>query len=429
MVEEAQSEKAETQRFLDRAEQFYAAGVILFTIGLILVPMAFLHESFQATFYRAMTVMVVASPCALIISTPASILSAIGGAARRGVLFKGGVHLERAATVKVVTFDKTGTLTEGKPRVTDVVVEGRLVDFRTTPDAAALALLGLVGAVEVKSEHPLAQAIVTECKQRGVPLEECVSFQSVSGKGASGLVGQRRIGVGNARYFTTQNVVIPDEFTAKIATLQDEGKTCVIVGEFDESTGSAKLLGAVAIADVLRADAASVIRQLKANGIERVVMLTGDNTRVAGAIAKLAGVDEYHADLLPEDKVRVIKELKRIGPVAMVGDGVNDAPALATATVGIAMGAAGTDVAMETADIVLMSDRLQNIVFALDLARQARRVIYENLIFAMSVILVLVVSALGFELALPIGVIGHEGSTVLVCLNGLRMLAYRSRGE
>jgi Cd2+/Zn2+-exporting ATPase len=203
----------------------------------------------------------------------------------------------------------------------------------------------------------------------------------------------------------------------------------VIVGEFDESTGSAKLLGAVAIADVLRADAASVIRQLKANGIERVVMLTGDNTRVAGAIAKLAGVDEYHADLLPEDKVRVIKELKNIGPVAMVGDGVNDAPALATATVGIAMGAAGTDVAMETADIVLMSDRLQNIVFALDLARQARRVIYENLIFAMSVILVLVVSALGFELALPIGVIGHEGSTVLVCLNGLRMLAYRSRGD
>jgi len=183
MVEEAQTEKAETQRFLDRAEQYYAAGVILFTIGLILVPMLILNEPFQATFYRAMTVMVVASPCALIISTPASILSAIGGAARRGVLFKGGVHLERAATVKVVTFDKTGTLTEGKPRVTDVVVDGRVVDFRTTPDAEALALLGLVGAVEVKSEHPLAQAIVTECKQRGLPVEECTGFQSVPGKG------------------------------------------------------------------------------------------------------------------------------------------------------------------------------------------------------------------------------------------------------
>ena len=425
MVEEAQSEKADTQRFLDRAEQFYAVGVILFTLGLIVVPWLFLHEPFQSVFYRAMTVMVVASPCALIISTPASILSAIGGAARCGVLFKGGVHLERAATVKVVTFDKTGTLTEGKPRVTDVVVEGRVVDFQAVPDSAALALLGLVGAVEVKSEHPLAQAIVTECKQRGVALEECTAFQSVSGKGASGLVGGRRIAVGNARHFAAQHIAIPDAFAAQIATLQDAGKTCVIVAEIDERAGTARLLGAVAIADVLRADAASVIRQLKANGIERVVMLTGDNARVAQAIARQAGVDEFHADLLPEDKVRVIKELKNIGPVAMVGDGVNDAPALATATIGIAMGAAGTDVAMETADVVLMSDNLQNIVFALALARRARRVIYQNLGFSMAVIVVLIISALGFELPLPIGVVGHEGSTVLVCLNGLRMLTFR----
>jgi len=426
MVEEAQSEKADTQRMLDRAEQFYAVGVILFTLGLIVVPILFLHEPFQAAFYRAMTVMVVASPCALIISTPASILSAIGGAARRGVLFKGGVHLERAATVKVVTFDKTGTLTEGKPRVTDMIVEGSVVDFRTPPGPAALALLGLVGSVEAKSEHPLAQAIVHECRQRGVTLEECAAFQSVSGKGASGLVNGRRIAVGNARYFTAKNIVIPDALAAQIAGLQDDGKTCVIVGDVDECAGTAALLGAVAIADVLRSDAASVIQQLKANGIERVVMLTGDNARVARAIAKQAGVDEFHADLLPEDKVRVIKELKSIGPVAMVGDGVNDAPALATATVGIAMGAAGTDVAMETADVVLMSDNLQNIVFALAISRHSRRVIYQNLGFAMVVIVVLVISALGFKLPLPVGVVGHEGSTVLVCLNGLRLLAFRS---
>jgi Cd2+/Zn2+-exporting ATPase len=261
-------------------------------------------------------------------------------------------------------------------------------------------------------------------------LEECVAFQSVSGKGASGLVGERRIGVGNARYFEAQHVTIPEELSARLATLQDEGKTCVIVGELDEKAGTAELLGAVAIADVLRPDATAVISELKASGIERVVMLTGDNTRVARAVAKLAGVDEFHADLLPEDKVRVIKELKSIGPVAMVGDGVNDAPALATATVGVAMGAAGTDVAMETADIVLMGDSLENIAFALALARQARRVIYQNLIFAMSVILVLIVSALGFALPLPFGVIGHEGSTVLVCLNGLRMLTFRQgRGK
>jgi Cd2+/Zn2+-exporting ATPase len=427
MVEEAQSEKADTQRFLDRAEQYYAVGVITFTLCLIFIPIFVLHAAFHAAFYRAMTVMVVASPCALIISTPASILSAIGGAARRGVLFKGGVHLERAASVKVVAFDKTGTLTQGKPLVTDVVVENRVVDFRAATDPQALALLALAGAVEAKSEHPLAQAIVTECGSRKLATGECTAFQSISGKGASGIVDGRRIAVGNARYFAAQNVTIPSLLATQIAALQDEGKTCVVVGEMNEAAGTGLLLGAIAIADVLRADAASVVRQLKANGIERVVMLTGDNSRVAQAIARQAGVDEFHADLLPEDKVRVIKELKSIGPVAMVGDGVNDAPALATSNVGIAMGAAGTDVAMETADVVLMSDNLENIVFALALSRHARRVVYQNLSFAMAVIVVLIISALGFQLLLPLGVVGHEGSTVLVCLNGLRLLSFRPR--
>jgi len=315
----------------------------------------------------------------------------------------------------------------GKPRVTNVLVDGRVVNFRVAPDAAALQLLGLVGSVEAKSEHPLAQAIVTECRERRVAMEECAAFQSTSGRGASGLVQGRRIAVGNVRYFTAQNAAIPEALAAQLAELQDEGKTCVMVGDIDDATGTVRLLGAVAIADVIRPEAAAVIRHLKANGIERIVMLTGDNARVAKAIARQAGVDEFYADLLPEDKVRVIKELKSIGPVAMVGDGVNDAPALATATVGFAMGAAGTDVAMETADIVLMSDNLQNIAFALDLARHARRVIYQNLAFAVTVILVLVTSALGFQLPLPFGVVGHEGSTVLVCLNGLRMLAFRSR--
>lgn len=426
MVEEAQSEKADTQRFLDRAEQFYAAGVILFTLGLILVPVLAFREPFQTAFYRAMTVMVVASPCALIISTPASILSAIGGAARRGVLFKGGVHLERAAKIRVVAFDKTGTLTEGKPRVTDIFVNGLIQPMPSgSLDPAAVSLLQLVAAVEAKSEHPLAQAIVTETRRRNLPVEECTAFESISGKGASGHVQGRRIAVGNARYFQFLGLPIPTEFAQSIATLQDAGKTSVIIGQIDESSGAAKLLGAIAIADVLRSDAASVIRQLKADGIERIVMLTGDNTRVAKAIARQAEVDEFHADLLPEDKVRVIKELKAIGPVAMVGDGVNDAPALATASLGVAMGAAGTDVAMETADVVLMSDNLHNIVFALALSRKARQIVIQNLVFAMGVIVVLVISALGFQLPLPVGVIAHEGSTVLVCLNGLRLLAFK----
>ncbi|HEY5753602.1 MAG TPA: heavy metal translocating P-type ATPase [Chthoniobacterales bacterium] len=411
MVEEAQGEKARTQRLLDRSEQYYAMGVIAFTLALIVVPLL-MGAPFAETFYRAMTVMVVASPCALIISMPASVLSAIGGAARRGVLFKGGAHLERTATVRIVAFDKTGTLTEGKPRVTDIVVDEESL--------GADALLRLAASVEAKSEHPLAQAIVAEAMQRGLKIFNAADFQSVSGKGASATVNGRRIGAGSPRYFETLNTVWPETLRLRVEALEDAGKTCIVVGEID-----GRILGAIAVADVLREGAMDVVRQLKVLGVEKVVMLTGDNRRVAAAIARQAGVDEFHAELLPEDKVRVIKSLGTIGPVAMVGDGVNDAPALATASVGVAMGAAGTDVAMEIADVVLMGDNLRNIPFAISVSREARRVIRQNLAFAVGVIVLLVISALGFALPLPIGVVGHEGSTVLVCLNGLRLLAYR----
>jgi Zn2+/Cd2+-exporting ATPase len=425
MVEEAQSEKAETQRFLDRAEQFYAIGVIVLTLALITWPLFFLHEPFHSAFYRAMTVMVVASPCALIISTPASILSAIGGAARRGVLFKGGVHLERTATIKVVAFDKTGTLTEGKPRVTDIIFAHEVIHLAGSVLPEALNLLQLAASVEARSEHPLAAAIVAEVKRRGLLLFDCTDFQSISGKGASGIVSGRRIVVGSIRYFETLGGSVGNSLGRKLDALQAAGKTCVLVGEIGEKI--TRILGGLGIADVLRAEAPGVVRALRAIGVERIVIVTGDNARVAAAIARQAGVDEFHAELLPEDKVRVLKSLKTIGPVAMVGDGVNDAPALATATIGIAMGAAGTDVAMETADVVLMSDNLRNIPFAISISRHARTVIWQNLAIAMSVIVVLVASALGFSLPLTLGVVGHEGSTVLVCLNGLRLLAFRTK--
>jgi Cd2+/Zn2+-exporting ATPase len=423
MVEEAQSEKAETQRLLDRCEQFYAIGVIVFTVALIVLPLFFLHESFRATFYRAMTVMVVASPCALIISTPASILSAIGGAARRGILFKGGVHLERTATIKVVAFDKTGTLTEGTPRLTDLISANPATPLANDMALDSLELLQIAGSVEAKSEHPLAAAIVAEVKRRGLSLFDCTEFQSISGKAAIGIVDGRRIVVGSIRYLEKLGGPIDSTLAQKLNELQDAGKTCVLVGELTEQT--VRILGGLGIADMLRAEAPGVVRALKAIGVERVVMVTGDNRRVASAIAQQAGVDAFHAELLPEDKVQVLKSLKSIGPVAMVGDGVNDAPALATATIGFAMGAAGTDVAMETADVVLMSDNLRNIPFAISMGRRARTVIWQNLVIAMSVIVVLVASALGFALPLTLGVVGHEGSTVLVCLNGLRLLAFR----
>ncbi|MFA5504888.1 MAG: heavy metal translocating P-type ATPase [Vulcanimicrobiota bacterium] len=417
MVEEAQSEKATAQRWLDQAEQYYAVGVILFTLALIAVPMALGH-AFESTFYRAITVMVVASPCALIISTPASILSAIGGAARRGVLFKGGVHLERAGEIDAVAFDKTGTLTVGEPRVTDLVVEGTSISQEEGLTGPATQLLQLAAAVESKSEHPLARAIVLETERRGIVYQDADDFQSISGMGASATVGGRRISVGSPRMFEGRLGLEPVRET--LQTLQDQGKTAMLVA--DEET----ILGVVAVADVLRSDAVETLKALRELGLKRLVMVTGDNRRVAQAIGREVGVDEVYADLLPEDKVTVLKDLKTKCKVAMVGDGVNDAPALATADVGIAMGAAGTDVALESADVVFMGERLEHLPFAFAISRRARRIVIANLTFSLSVIVVLVGISLFGALPLPLGVLGHEGSTVLVCLNGLRLLFHRS---
>ena len=419
MVEEAQSEKANTQRWLDQAEQYYAMGVILVTLALIGIPMA-LGGDFDSVFYRAITVMVVASPCALVISTPASILSAIGGAARRGVLFKGGAHLERAASINAIAFDKTGTLTEGKPRVTDLVVSSGV--FSKSEGAwseEALEFLRLAASVESRSEHPLAEAIVAEAKAQGLEIAEATDFTSVSGKGAHAKVEGRRLSIGSARLFSEQEGL--DQFQEAMEKLQSEGKTAMLLADEE------RFLGVVAVADVLRPDAVATLKALREAGMEKLVMLTGDNTRVAQAIAKQAGIDEVYAELLPKDKVAKLLLLKEKYKVAMVGDGVNDAPALATADLGIAMGAAGSDVALDSADVVFMGERLEHLPFAFDISKRARRVMVANLSFALGVIVVLVIGSLGAHLPLPLGVLGHEGSTVLVCLNGLRLLFYRPR--
>jgi Cd2+/Zn2+-exporting ATPase len=425
LVEKAQSQKAGSQRFLERAEKFYALGVILFTAGLIIVPVYLLGHPFQSTFYRAMTVMVVASPCALVISTPASILSAIAAAARRGVLFKGGVYLEKTAEIEIVAFDKTGTLTEGRPVVTDIIVRPKMSEAETS--CFQEELLWLAAAVEARSEHPIARAIVAEAKRRYTPIERCTKFQSVAGHGVSAEVYGRRIAVGNLKYFDGYESPERTELEAQMDRMQDEGKTGMLVGEIvgEELQPTVRYLGFIAVADKVRAEAPLIVRRLRELGVKRIAMLTGDGVRVANAVARACGVDEVHADLLPQDKVRAIQRLKEAGRTVMIGDGVNDAPALATADVGMAMGAAGTDVAMETADVVLMSDALDAIPFTLALSRRTRRVVYQNLVFALGVILLLLVSALGFALPLPLGVVGHEGSTVLVCLNGLRLLGFR----
>jgi len=414
MVEDAQATKANTQQMLDTFEEKYAIFVLVAAVLLIFVPWLVLGQAFQPTFYRAMTWLVVASPCALVISTPASILSAIANGARNGVLFKGGVHLEKTATLKVLAFDKTGTLTSGKPTLSELHAFDNFKEDE---------MLRLVAALESRSEHPLAKAIVQAAHSRDLSLPQSMDFRAVPGQGVEGTVDSHHLWIGNERMFVERDVNIPAEILNEAGDMQSEGQTAMFVYE----AKAQKFLGLLGVADTLREDAVEMIKALKTAGIEHVVMLTGDNAKVAAKIAARAGVDEFHADLLPQDKVTVLKSLqKKYGPVAMVGDGVNDAPSLATADIGIAMGGAGTDVAIETADVVLMSDDLRKIPFSIGLARQARKVVWQNLTFALAVIVLLIASAFGANLPLPLGVVGHEGSTVIVVLNGLRLLGYRA---
>ncbi|NPA93434.1 MAG: cadmium-translocating P-type ATPase [Chloroflexi bacterium] len=413
MVEEAQDAKAKTQRMLEEFEGKYAKFVLLATVVLIVVPTFFLHQPFSKAFYRAMTWLVVASPCALVISTPATILSAIANGARHGVLFKGGAHLERTATLKVIAFDKTGTLTVGEPQLQGVYpAEGLDED----------TFLRWVAALEARSEHPIARAIVHAAEARGLDIPTATEFRAIVGQGVEGVVEGTAIWVGNERMFSERSVRMPKELTARILALESEGQTVITAYR----PADRAWLGLLTVADTLRPEAPEIVKQLHDLGIEKVVMLTGDNQQVAASIASQVGVDEFYAELLPKDKVRVLERLqKQYGPTAMVGDGVNDAPALALADVGIAMGGAGTDVALETADVVLMADDLNHLPYAIGLAREARKVVWQNITFAMAVIVLLVASAFGAGLTLPWGVVGHEGSTVIVVLNGLRLLRYK----
>lgn len=405
MVEEAQDSKAPTERFLDRFEQIYATSIIAVTGLIIVVPPLLNMVDFQSNFYRAMVLMTVASPCALIISTPASFISAIASAARGGVLFKGGAYLEAMATVKAIAFDKTGTLTRGKPVVTDVVAfNGYTAD----------QVIALAGAVEARSEHPLAAAVVQEAKKRGLTLASVSEFEATSGRGVEGVIDGKVIHVGSPAFFDP--AAIPVDVAQAQADLEAHGKTTMLVRH------DLHFIGAVALADEIRPEARRIVQELQKRGLH-VVMLTGDNQRVADRVAEELGLDAVHAELLPDEKVDALQIIqKKYGDTAMVGDGVNDAPGLATADVGIAMGAAGTDVALETADLVLMGDRLELIPYAIALSQRAKRVVWQNIAFSIAVIVVLILGAFLIQLPLPVGVLGHEGSTVIVVLNGLIQL-------
>ncbi|NOZ73985.1 MAG: cadmium-translocating P-type ATPase [FCB group bacterium] len=411
MVEEAQTQKSRTQLLTDKFERIFVPVVLVSVIVVIFAPPLIGLLSFGEAFLRAMTMLVAASPCALAIATPAATLSGIAQAARNGVLVKGGVHLENLGHLDAIAFDKTGTITSGKPEVTDIV---------SLNETDETDLIRIAAAMESRSGHPLAKAVINLARQRNITFPEVENLQSLTGRGIVGELNGEVVKVGNLRLFKeAQSAVLPDLITSRIRALEAAGKTTMLV------MAGQRFLGILGLADRPRSETKSTLSTLRRLGIKKTIMITGDNKRVAAAIAKEVELSEYYADLLPDDKVVAIRKLMaKYGEVAMVGDGINDAPAMATSTVGIAMGSAGTDVALETADVALMADDLSKLPFALALSRQARRIVRQNLVVSLGVIALLLPSALFGLAGIGVAIVFHEGSTLVVVANALRLLRF-----
>uniref|UniRef100_C5D604 Cd(2+)-exporting ATPase n=9 Tax=Geobacillus TaxID=129337 RepID=C5D604_GEOSW len=410
LVEEAQAERAPSQAFVDRFAKYYTPAIIVFALLLAVIPPLFMGADWSEWIYRGLAVLVVGCPCALVISTPVAIVTAIGNAAKNGVLIKGGIYLEEAGSLKVIAFDKTGTLTKGIPSVTDVV----------TYNGNENELMTITAAIEKGSQHPLASAIIRKAEEDGLNFNDVSveEFQSITGKGVKAKVNNAMYYVGSPGLFEE---LLPNgiqsEIKEQITTLQIQGKTVMALGTEKE------ILALIAVADEIRESSKEVIRKLHQVGIEKTVMLTGDNQRTAEAIGKQVGVSDIKADLLPEDKLNFIKELRdKYRSVAMVGDGVNDAPALAASTVGVAMGGAGTDTALETADIALMSDDLSKLPYTIKLSRKALAIIKQNITFSLGIkVLALLLIVPGW-LTLWLAIFADMGATLIVTLNSMRLL-------
>lgn len=411
MVEEAQTQKAPTQRFTDKFERIFVPCVLIADVLLIFVPPLLGIWSWDLAFYRAMALLVAASPCALALGTPSTVLAGIAQAARKGVLIKGGAHLEALGSARAIAFDKTGTLTAGKPQVTDLM---------PMSGVAATELLRIAAAVERRSQHPLAAAVVRRAESDGVELPEASDVESVTARGVRSTVEGRLVEIGSLRMFEGDPAAAAEPIAGMVADLQSRGRSVMVVRH------GGRWLGAIGLADTPRPHVRRTLERLRELGAETLIMLTGDNQGVAEAIGREIGIDKIRAGLLPEDKVAAIRELlEKYEQVVMVGDGVNDAPALANATVGIAMGGAGTAAALETADVALMGDDVGKLPFAIGLSRRARRIIAQNLVIALGTIVVLsAATTLGFARIGP-AVVFHEGSTIVVIMNSLRLLAYR----
>ncbi len=428
LVKQAQTEAPPSQLFIERFERGYAQVIVIAGILLATLPPLLLNWGWETTIYRALIFLVVASPCALMASIMPTLLSGIANGARQGILFKTGAQLEMMGRVKAIAFDKTGTLTTGNLQVVQIIPAAGQTENRVLQIGAAL---------EAYSEHPIGQAIAQAAQLSKLELPPVANVKAEIGQGISGEVGGQLVLVGKAAFVEKQKIPVgaglEDSLAEKQITseqnlpsstlhthaqeLEAEGNTVIWVAY------AGQLLGIIAIADIIRPSAATTIKRLKQLGIEQIVMLTGDNQRTAESVAQQLGVDQVYAELLPEDKVSVIRRLQRqYQTVAMVGDGINDAPALAQASVGIAMGVAGSDVALETADIVLMADRLEKLEHAIRLGRRSQSIVKQNITFALSFIVLLLIANFAGNITMPLGVIGHEGSTVLVTLSGLRLL-------
>ncbi len=411
LVEEAQAAKAPTQRATEKFERVFVPLVLIADILLIILPPLLGLMPWSNSLYRGMTVLVAASPCALALGAPAALLAGIAQAARHGVLIKGGVHLEALARVRAVAFDKTGTLTRGRPELTDIV---------PMPGVTEDELLRVAAAVEARSQHPLAQSVVRRARSDLLALPDAGELQSVTARGVRSVVANLPVAIGSARLWTDAGLALPAPVQAARDALAARGRSVMIVQHGD------RWLGVLGLIDPPRPSVPPTLEALRALGLGPLVMLTGDHRGVGDAVGREVGVDEVFAELMPEDKVAAIHRLRTThGSVVMVGDGVNDAPALAAATVGIAMGGAGTAAALETADAALMGDDLARLPFAIGLARATRRIVRQNLVIAGGAMAVLLALAAAGILSIGPAVLGHEGSTIVVILNALRLLAYR----
>jgi Cd2+/Zn2+-exporting ATPase len=410
LVEEAQSQQSPTQQFIDRFTQWFVPAVFIIVTLVIVIPAVLGLTPLADSFYRGMLLLVAASPCALALGTPAAVLAGIAQAARNGVLIKGGVHLENMGGLKALAFDKTGTLTEGKFGVTDVI---------TFNGMARDDVLRIAGAVEQQSNHPLAQAVVRAAKDDQLDLPAAGPLENVAGKGIKSSVAGKPVWIGALKLFG-DNGAVPREVSETVARLGEQSKSSMVVSH------DGQFVGVIGLADTLRKDVEKTMGKLRQLGVEHLVMLTGDKKAVADRIAAQVGLTDVEAELLPEDKLTRIKALQqKFGSIGMIGDGVNDAPALATATVGIAMGGAGTAVALETADVALMADDVGKLPFAVGLSRFANNIVRQNLVISLGVIALLIVATFVGVVGLPLAVLFHEGSTIVVVLNALRLLAYR----